>query len=87
MVLRWLKLLKFNQLNKGFIMRVYLALDFDGIDANSEMADTIINSITEECDRIRIGLNADLCYVDDAQNTEDMDSFNESFNEGVKNVI
>ena len=68
-------------------MRVYLALDFDGIDANSEMADTIINSITEECDRIRIGLNADLCYVDDVQNTEDMDSFNESFNEGVKNVI
>jgi hypothetical protein len=87
MVLRWLKLLKFNQSNKGFIMRVYLALDFDGIDANSEMADTIINSITEECDRIRIGLNADLCYVDDAQNTEDMDTFNESFNEGVKNVI
>ena len=68
-------------------MRVYLALDFDGVDADSEMADTIINSITEECDRIRIGLNADLCYVDDAQNIEDMDSFNESFNEGVKNVI
>jgi hypothetical protein len=66
-------------------MRVYLALDFDGVDADSEMADTIINSITEECDRIRIGLNADLCYVDDAQNTEDMDSFNESFNEGVSN--
>ena len=60
-------------------MRVYLALDFDGIDADSEMADKIINSITEECDRIRIGLNADLCYVDDAQNTEDMDTSNESF--------
>jgi hypothetical protein len=68
-------------------MRVYLAIEFNDVDADSEMADTIINSITEECDRIRIGLNADLCYVDDAQNTEDMDTFNGSFNEGVKNVI
>ena len=60
-------------------MRVYLALDFDGVDCDSEMADKIINSITEECDIIRIGFSADLCYVDDAQNTEDMDSFNDSF--------
>ena len=66
-------------------MRVYLALDFDGVDCDSDMADKIINSITEECDRIRIGFSADLCYVDDAQNMEEMDSFNESFNEEVSN--
>lgn len=62
-------------------MRVYIALDFNGIDADSEMADTIINSITDECERIRIGVGADLCWIDDAQNTDDMDSFNKSFTE------
>ena len=64
-------------------MRVYIALDFNGVDADSDMADTIINSVTESCDRIRIGLGADLCWVDDAQNTEDMVSFNNSFNKGA----
>lgn len=62
-------------------MRVYIALDFNGVDVDSDMADTIINSITDDCERIRIGLGADLCWIDDAQNTDDMDTFNKSFNE------
>ena len=64
-------------------MRVYIALDFNGVDADSEMSDTIINSVTESCERIRIGLNADACWVDDAQSTEDMVSFNNSFTKGA----
>jgi hypothetical protein len=62
-------------------MRVYIAVEFNGVDADSDMADTIINSITDSCDQIRIGLGADLCWIDDAQNTDDMDSFNKSFTE------
>lgn len=64
-------------------MRVYIALDFNGVDADSDTADAIINSITEECERIRVGLSADACWVDDAQNAEDMDAFNKSFKEGA----
>jgi hypothetical protein len=64
-------------------MRVYIALEFNEIDADSEMADTIINSVTESCERIRIGLNADACWVDDAQNTDDMVSFNNLFTKGA----
>ena len=68
---------------ENYKMRVYIALEFNDIDADSEMADTIINSVTESCERIRIGLNADACWVDDAQNTDDMVSFNNSFNKRV----
>lgn len=64
-------------------MRVYIALEFNDIDADSEMADTIINSVTESCERIRIGLGADACWIDDAQNTDDMVSFNNSFTKGA----
>jgi len=62
-------------------MRVYLALNFDGIDCDSDTADAIINSITDECERIRIGLSADACWLEDAQNTDDMDAFNKSFDQ------
>lgn len=60
-------------------MRVYIALEFNGVDVDSEIADTIINSVTESCEKIRIGLSADSCWVDDAQNIEDLVSFNNSF--------
>jgi hypothetical protein len=60
-------------------MRVYIAFEFEGVEADSEMADTILNDVTKSCETMRIGLGADLCWVDDAQNTEEMDSFNDSF--------
>ena len=47
-------------------MIVYVAFKFDGVDANSEHANEIVNGITEACEFLRIGTNADVCWVDDA---------------------
>ena len=60
-------------------MKVLVAFEFEGVEADSEMADTILNDVTKSCETMRIGLGADSCWVDDAQNTEEMDSFNNSF--------
>jgi hypothetical protein len=48
------------------IMIIYVAFKFDGVDANSERADEIVAEITEACEVMQKGVNADECWVDDA---------------------
>ena len=46
-------------------MIILVAFEFEGVDANSERADQIINEISEECETMGIAFDADNCYVDD----------------------
>ena len=47
-------------------MRVFLCIDFDGVDPDSEQADDIVDEISEACERMQISFNASNCFVDDA---------------------
>jgi hypothetical protein len=46
-------------------MIVYVAFEFEGVDPNSPEADEIVQQITESCETMRIGFDANACWVDD----------------------
>ena len=47
-------------------MIVYVAFKFDGVDPDSERADEIVREITESCETMQIGFDANNCWVEDA---------------------
>ena len=47
-------------------MKVLVAFEFDGVDPNSPEADEIVAEITESCETMRIGFDANACWVDNA---------------------
>jgi len=47
-------------------MIVYVAFMFEGVDPNSERADEIVREITESCETMQIGFDANNCWVDNA---------------------
>ena len=47
-------------------MIIYVAFKFDDVDASSERANKIVAEITEACEFMRIGVNADECWLDEA---------------------
>ena len=51
-------------------MQVTIVLEFDGVEPGSPDDERIINEITNECERIRIGFDATDCWLDDAQFTQ-----------------
>jgi hypothetical protein len=44
-------------------MRVVLILDFPEVNANSPEADLLIQSITEDCETMRVAFDAHACWV------------------------
>ena len=51
-------------------MKVTVVFEFDGVDPNSPEADEIVAEITESCETMRIGFDANACWVDDAVATK-----------------
>ena len=49
-------------------MKVFICLEFKGIDCDSEKADEIMETINESCEQMQVGFNATSCWVDDAVN-------------------
>ena len=47
-------------------MIVYVAFKFDGVKPDSERADEIVREITESCETMQIGFDANACWVEDA---------------------
>jgi L-alanine-DL-glutamate epimerase-like enolase superfamily enzyme len=47
-------------------MIVYVAFKFDGVDPDSPEADEIVREITESCETMQIGFDANNCWVEDA---------------------
>jgi hypothetical protein len=47
-------------------MIVYVAFKFEGVDPNSERAKQIVREITESCEVMQIGFDANDCWVDNA---------------------
>jgi hypothetical protein len=54
----------------GSEMKVLVAFEFEGVDPNSPEADEIVQQITESCETMRIGFDANACWVDDAVATK-----------------
>jgi hypothetical protein len=50
-------------------MKVLVAFEFEGVDADGEQADQIIEEITEACETMGIAFDASSCYVDDCKDT------------------
>lgn len=48
-------------------MIVYVAFKFEEVDPDSERADKIVREITESCETMQIGFDANACWVDDVQ--------------------
>ena len=51
-------------------MIVYVAFKFEGVDPNSERADEIVREITESCEVMQIGFDANDCWVDNAHGSD-----------------
>lgn len=51
-------------------MIVYVAFKFEGVDPNSERADEIVREITEACEVMQIGFDANDCWVDNAHGSD-----------------
>ena len=49
-------------------MIVYVAFEFDGVEADSERADEIVEMLTASCDAMQEGFEASGCWVDNAVN-------------------
>jgi len=47
-------------------MRVIVVFEFKGVEPNSGKADQIIEEISEACETMGVGFNADGCWIDDA---------------------
>ena len=51
-------------------MKVLVAFDFEGVDPDSPEADEIVAEITESCETMRIGFDANACWVDNAHSDD-----------------
>lgn len=49
-------------------MKVFICLEFNGIDCDDENADVIVESITQACEGMQKAWGASSCWVDDAVN-------------------
>jgi hypothetical protein len=49
-------------------MKVFICLEFDGVDCDSKKADAIVESITQACEGMQKTWGASSCWVDDAFN-------------------
>ena len=47
-------------------MRVIVIFEFEGVKPNSRKADKIVQSITNSCETMQVGFDAQACWVDDA---------------------
>ena len=47
-------------------MIVYVAFKFNGILPDGQIADEILREITESCETMQIGFDANACWVEDA---------------------
>lgn len=45
-------------------MIVYVAFKYNGVDPNGNRADKIIEEMTESCETMRIGFDANECWID-----------------------
>lgn len=45
-------------------MRVVIVLEFDNVKPGSLADEHIVNEVTDECERIRIGFDATECWLD-----------------------
>jgi len=48
-------------------MRVVVIFEFEGVDAESEQADQIVEEIGESCETMQTGFGASGCWVDDVE--------------------
>lgn len=48
-------------------MKVIVIFEFEGVDADSEQADQIIEDIGESCETMGVGFGASACYIDDVE--------------------
>jgi hypothetical protein len=72
-------------------MRVFICLEFDGVDCNDENADAIVESITQACEDMQKTYGASSCWVDDACNADDgvfmiQKYYGDRLDEGWQNV-
>jgi hypothetical protein len=49
-------------------MKVFICLEFDGVDCDSKKADAIVESITQACEGMQKTWGASSCWVDDVFN-------------------
>jgi hypothetical protein len=49
-------------------MRVYVCIEFEGVECNSEEADGLVEIIGESCEHMQVGFNATSCYIDEVFN-------------------
>jgi hypothetical protein len=47
-------------------MKVTVVFEFENVHPDSEQADEIVAGITEACETMRIGFDANACWVDNA---------------------
>jgi hypothetical protein len=50
-------------------MRVIVIFEFKEVDTDSELAHKIVADITDSCETMRIGFDADGCWIDDVEVT------------------
>ena len=48
-------------------MKVIVVFEFEGVDADSEQADQIVEAIGESCEVMGAGFDASGCWVDDVE--------------------
>ena len=49
----------------GGVMKILVAIEFEGVEPNSEQADQIIEMVGDACETIGVGFDASSCYIDD----------------------
>ena len=49
-------------------MKVVIIFEFEGVDADSEKANKIIDGLSESCETMKTEFGADSCFIDDAYN-------------------
>lgn len=52
-------------------MKVLVIFEFDHIQADSSEADVIVSEISKSCEHMRIGFNADGCYIQEVFDEDD----------------
>jgi nitrogen regulatory protein PII len=48
-------------------VRVIVIFEFEGVYADSEEADQIVEQISESCETMQVGFDASACWVDDVE--------------------
>ena len=50
-------------------MRVIVVFEFEGVDADGEQADQMVESIGESCETMGVGFGASACFIDDVEHS------------------